>query len=413
MGCGSSTEQHPDGGQGAAGLQTTAAQSSQINKMLEQAAKEEQAKIKMLLLGAGESGKSTIFKQMRILYGSPPDDSDLRMIGVVVRSNITTAIRKLCMLLRNLEMTDLLEKESEELKAADPDVAMTPKEAFDILIAHLVDMTAAPQDPKENGDETDWVGRNPRAGPAANNEAKQFLAHVDAIEVLWKSNTMKEAWPKRAAMNVIDSHKDFLTDMRRIAAPTFKPTTQDLLLSRIRTTQVIVEKYKIDGIDFEMYDVGGQRSERRKWIDCFDSVDAVIFVAALSEFDQSMAEAKHTNRMSEAIELFRSICNNRAFADTSIMLFLNKKDIFAEKINYSDIASQNAFSDYAGPTKDFDAGVDYFIQKFKDCLIDDEFNDSFIHVTCATDTNNMEFVLESTRMIIMQDSLRKSGILGD
>merc|ERR1719221_1163113 len=136
----------------------------------------------MLLLGAGESGKSTIFKQMRILYGSPPDDSDLRMIGVVVRSNITTAIRKLCMLLRNLEMEGALEKESEELKAADPDVAMTPKEAFDILIAHLVDMTAAPQDPKENGDETDWVGRNPRAGPAANNEAKQFLAHVDAIE---------------------------------------------------------------------------------------------------------------------------------------------------------------------------------------------------------------------------------------
>merc|ERR1711862_212966 len=77
-----------------------------------------------------------------------------------------------------------------------------------------------------------------------------------------------------------------------------------------------------------------------------------------------------------------------------------------EKINHGDIASQNAFSDYAGPTKDFDAGVDYFIQKFKDCLIDDEFNDSFIHVTCATDTNNMEFVLESTRMIIMQDSLK-------
>lgn len=412
MGCGASTEQELDGGQGAQGLQTTTAKSSQINKMLEQAAKEDQAKIKMLLLGAGESGKSTIFKQMRILYGSPRDEGDLKMIGVVVRSNITTAIRKLCMLIRNLEMTEALEKESEEVKAANPDVVITPKDAFDELIAHLVDMTAAPQDPKENG-ETDWVGRYARAGPAANNEARQFLAHVDAIEVLWKSNTMKEAWLKRAQMNVIDSHKDFLNDMRRIAAPTFKPTTQDLLLSRVRTTQVIVEKYKIDGIDFELYDVGGQRSERRKWMDCFDSVDAVIFVAALSEYDQSMAEAKHTNRMSEAIELFRSISNNRAFANTSIMLFLNKKDIFAEKINYSDIASQNAFSDYAGPAHDFDAGVEYFIQKFKDCLIDDEFNDSFIHVTCATDTNNMEFVLESTRMIIMQDSLRKSCILGD
>jgi hypothetical protein len=163
-----------------------------------------------------------------------------------------------------------------------------------------------------------------------------------------------------------------------------------VLIARVRTTQVVMEKYRIDGIDFEVYDVGGQRSERRKWIDCFDSVTAVIFV-------------KRTNRMVEALELFRSVCNNRAFSNTSIMLFLNKKDIFTEKIMYSDIAAQRPFSDYAGPTKDFDHGVIYFIQKFKDCLIDDDFNDSFIHVTCATDTNNMEFVLESTRTIIMTD----------
>jgi guanine nucleotide-binding protein G(o) subunit alpha len=199
---------------------------------------------------------------------------------------------------------------------------------------------------------------------------------------------MKEVWSKRAAVNVIDSHKEYLQDVMRIASPSFKPTTQDILLARMRTTQVVMERYRIDGIDFEMYDVGGQRSERRKWIDCFDHVDAVIFVAALSEYDQSLAEAKRTNRMVEALELFRSVCNNRAFANTSIMLFLNKKDIFAEKVLYSDIAAQRPFYDYAGPSKDFDHGVLYFIQKFKDCLIDDEFNDSFIHVTCATDTNN-------------------------
>lgn len=216
----------------------------------------------------------------------------------------------------------------------------------------------------------------------------------------------------RAAVNVIDGHKEYLQDIARIASPQFRPTQQDMLLARVKTTQVIMEKYHIDGIDFEMFDVGGQRSERRKWIDYFDNVDAVIFVAALSEYDQSLAEAKRTNRMSEALELFRSVCNNRAFANTSIMLFLNKKDIFAEKIMYSDISAQKPFSDYAGPTKDFNNGVMYFIQKFKECLIDDDFNDSFIHVTCATDTNNMEFVLDATRTIIMTYNLRQSGFLG-
>jgi guanine nucleotide-binding protein G(o) subunit alpha len=204
---------------------------------------------------------------------------------------------------------------------------------------------------------------------------------------------MKEVWQKRAQVNIIDGHKDYLQDLTRIAAPSFRPTTQDILLARVKTTQVVMERYRIDGIDFEMYDVGGQRSERRKWIDCFDNVDAVIFVAALSEYDQTLAEARRTNRMIEALELFRSVCNNRAFANTSIMLFLNKKDVFAEKILYSDISAQKPFHDYAGPPREFNSGVLYFIQKFKDCLINDDFNDSFIHVTCATDTNNSEWQL--------------------
>lgn len=230
-----------------------------------------------------------------------------------------------------------------------------------------------------------------------------FMTNKNSLISAQQSNAMKQVWAKRASINVIDAHKDYLNDITRIASKEFKPTTQDVLISRVRTTQVVQEKYLIDGINFEVYDVGGQRSERRKWIDCFDKVTAVIFVASLSEYDQNLAEAKRTNRMVEALELFRSVCNNRAFQDTSIMLFLNKRDIFADKIMYSDIAAQRPFSDYSGPPKDFDHGVLYFIQKFKDCLMDDEFNDSFIHVTCATDTNNMEFVLDSTRTIIMTD----------
>jgi len=202
---------------------------------------------------------------------------------------------------------------------------------------------------------------------------------------------MKLVWAKRATVNVNDSHKDYLRDLTRIASPEYRPTTQDVLLARVRTTQVTMERYRIDGIDFEMYDVGGQRSERRKWIDCFDSVDAVIFVAALSEYDQNLVEAKRTNRMVEALELFRSISNNSAFADTSIMLFLNKKDLFAEKLLTSDIVDQKSFSDYFGPKKDFDHGVQYFIEKFKECLMDDEYSENFIHVTMATDTNNSEY----------------------
>jgi len=385
-----------------------------IDERMEADREIEEHKIKLLLLGPGESGKSTVFKQMRILHGTPRDDDELRMYGVVIRANIIVAVRKLCLLLRTLGLEEALQLESEQ---SDNSI----REAYDRLMTHVVSMTSSnngPQDAKENGMngeevEKDWVGQSPRAGLAANSDAKLFLRHADAIRVLWRAKTMKEVWLKRATANVIDGHKEYLQDLDRISSPSFKPTDQDVLLARMRTTNVSRQSYKISGIEFEVYDVGGQRSERRKWLPCFDHVDAVMFVAALSEYDQTLAESKRTNRMVEALELFRSICNNRAFVKTSIMLFLNKKDIFREKLTYSDIASQKPFDDYIGPTKDMESGVLYFMERFKECMIDDELQDSYIYVTTATDTSNMEFVLDSTQMIIMTDNLRKSGILGN
>ena len=41
-----------------------------------------------------------------------------------------------------------------------------------------------------------------------------------------------------------------------------------------------------------MFDVGGQRSERKKWIHCFESVTSIIFCTALSEYDQVLREEK-------------------------------------------------------------------------------------------------------------------------
>ncbi len=106
--------------------------------------------------------------------------------------------------------------------------------------------------------------------------------------------------------------------------------------------------------------------------------------------------------MVEALNLFGSIVKNAYFAKTPIMLFLNKKDIFEEKIQYSDIVKVSHFNDYGGPPNDFDYGVLYFIQKFEEQL-EGEFSDNFIHVTNATDTTNMEFVLNASRLIVMKE----------
>mmetsp|Transcript_10587 Transcript_10587/g.22791 ORF Transcript_10587/g.22791 Transcript_10587/m.22791 type:complete len:413 (-) Transcript_10587:669-1907(-) len=394
-----------------------AANSRTIDNYLKRAKQDEQRKIKMLLLGAGDSGKSTIFKQMRLLYGAERSDDELRMFGVVVRSNIVYTMRKLCSLLHNMGLEANLDMESREAEKHGGGIEdlMTCREAYDDLRKHLLKKNIAEtaQDHvsgSKRAGRNDWVGHSPRAGQAANNNAEQFLEHYESIRILWRSATMKKVWDKRAAINVFDAHQDLLDSVTRIASPDYKPSVHDVLISRVRTTEVVNEKYMINGALFEMYDVGGQRSERRKWIDFFDDVTAVIFVAALSEYDQALAEARRSNRMVESIELFRSVCNNHAFENTSIILFLNKKDLFAQKILRSDISAQRPFRDFDGPRKNFDSGVSYFTQRFKNCLISGELNDSFIHVTCATDTNNMEFVLTATRKIVQNENLKRSGL---
>jgi hypothetical protein len=86
-----------------------------------------------------------------------------------------------------------------------------------------------------------------------------------------------------------------------------------------------------------MVDVGGQRNERRKWIHCFEDVTAIIFVAALSEYDQVLEEDNETNRMVESLKLFEDTINNDWFNRKPIILFLNKVDIFEKKLEYSNL----------------------------------------------------------------------------
>lgn len=95
--------------------------------------------------------------------------------------------------------------------------------------------------------------------------------------------------------------------------------------------------------------MGGQRAERRKWIHCFDDVVAVIFFASLSEYDQTLAEAIDTNRMSESISLFKQLLTLECFQNTPFILFLNKYDLFEAKIKKVPLTV--TFKEYKGNSK--------------------------------------------------------------
>lgn len=95
------------------------------------------------------------------------------------------------------------------------------------------------------------------------------------------------------------------------------PSQQDVLRTRVKTTGIVETIFTFKGLKFRMFDVGGQRNERKKWIHCFEGVTAIIFCVSLSGYDLVLAE-------DEEMKLFDSICNNKWFIQTSIILFLNK-----------------------------------------------------------------------------------------
>lgn len=178
---------------------------------------------------------------------------------------------------------------------------------------------------------------------------------LDAMKKLWNDNGVQQCFNRSNEYQLNDSAKYFLDQLDTIGSPNYLPSTQDILRTRVKTTGIVEINFTFKGstneddeeekyfvffyldLNFRVFDVGGQRSERKKWIHCFEDVTAIIFIVALSEYDQVLVEDETTNRMHESLRLFDSICNNKWFVNTSIILFLNKKDLFAEKITRSSL----------------------------------------------------------------------------
>jgi guanine nucleotide-binding protein G(i) subunit alpha len=204
-----------------------------------------------------------------------------------------------------------------------------------------------------------------------------------------------------------DSAEYYLNSLDRIAQPGYVPLVQDVLRTRVKTTGIVETHFTQRGLHFKLCDIGGQRSERKKWIHCFEGVTAIIFLVALSEYDLCLAEDQEMNRMSESMKLFDSICNNRWFIDTSIILFLNKKDLFAEKIRTSPLAI--CFPEYRGRNT-YDEAGSYIRARFEDLNRHRATKDIYTHFTCATDTSNVKFVMDAVTDIIIKNNLKDCGL---
>lgn len=159
----------------------------------------------------------------------------------------------------------------------------------------------------------------------------------------------------------------------------------------------------ISGVPFLFVDVGGQRSQRQKWFQCFESITSILFLASSSEFDQVLLEDRKTNRLQESCDIFETIINNKTFCSVSIILFLNKFDLLKEKIKH--VSVKDYFPDFPGDPHNLE-----HVQNFLLTMFDEKRKDRskplFHHFTTAIDTDNVRFVFQAVKDTILQENLK-------
>ena len=233
-----------------------------------------------------------------------------------------------------------------------------------------------------------------------------------AFKELWSCKTIQAAYERRNEFQLIDSTEYFMSCLNRVCSKNYSPSDQDVLRTRVQTTGVVKIEFDFQSTKFEMLDVGGQRSERKKWIHCFDNVTAVLFIVSISEYDQVLEEDRKTNRMLESMRLFDDIVNNAYFHTKPFIIFFNKHDLFLEKIEkVRDMGIKQTFPDYKGPANSPEQVLEFLVQKYtKMSKTDPKRRAIYPHTTTATDTQLINYVFCSVAEIILNDVLRKMGL---
>ncbi|KPP67342.1 guanine nucleotide-binding protein G(q) subunit alpha-like, partial [Scleropages formosus] len=359
-----------------------------------------------LLSGTGESGKSTFIKQMRIIHGTGYTDEDKRGFTKLVYQNIFTSMQSMIRAMETLKIQYKYEQnKSNAMLVKEVDIEKVT--SFEQPYVNAVKMLWADPGIQEAYDR--------RREYQLSDSTKYYLNDIERISSPGYIPTQQDVLRVRVPTTGIIEYPfdlenimfSYLSDVDRIADPSYLPTQQDVLRVRIPTTGIIEYPFDLQSIIFRMVDVGGQRSERRKWIHCFENVTSIMFLVALSEYDQVLVESDNENRMEESKALFRTIITYPWFQNSSVILFLNKKDLLEEKIMYSHLVDY--FPEFDGPQRDAQAAREFILKMFVD-LNPDSDKIIYSHFTCATDTENIRFVFAAVKDTILQLNLKEYNL---
>ncbi|XP_018335773.1 guanine nucleotide-binding protein G(f) subunit alpha [Agrilus planipennis] len=373
--------------------------SYEIDRYLLSERKVWQEAVKLLLLGTGESGKTTIIKQMKIIHINGFSDKEKKEQTVYIRYNLHEAIYTLVYHLDKISPPLVLANEESKPAAA--------------FILEL--------------------------GPDRLDEYTNDF--YDNVRILWRDEAIKRIINRSNEFQLIDSASYFLDRIDEISDPNYIPSVQDILHCRMKTVGIskieFTVPYKGKKINFWMFDVGGQRGERRKWIQVFEGIQAILFLIAASDFDQKLREDEGTNRLAEAFEVFQTMFWSRFLEDSGKIVFLNKQDLLKTKIDnghkvedYFPEFKNFVLSEKLGNPNSYYDRAKFFMKNKLHSIAstkpspetvgllpgvhvqaERESQALYTHFTIATDTNNIKLVFNDVKDMILTKNLQAVGLI--
>jgi len=330
--------------------------------------KELASTLTLLLLGIGDSGKSTIIKHFRIINNVIFSDEEIACHTRMIQQNCPEYMKRIFQLC--LENGYNLKPETNV--------------AGQQLLGKRVNM--------ERADERE--------------------ATVKLLKEMWADERLRKALEEHSQgqLHFGSSAVHFFDALDRVMATGFKPTDEDILRSRIRTTAIVETTFKMHSHIMKLVDVGGQRNERRKWIACFDGVTALIYCASLIDYNLTLDEDPSVNRMSESLLLFRQLLSLQCFAQVPVILFLNKKDLFSIKIKEVDPSC--CFPNYTGG-RDEEAGIKYIRNAYVTAANETPTGprqDIYPHIVAAIEKKNVEFVWKAVVDVVVRKRMDRMGL---
>jgi guanine nucleotide-binding protein subunit alpha len=255
--------------------------------------------IRVLILGTGDSGKTTLVKQMRKIYSTVTEE-ERQGLSTPIKEAIMGYMRTLCSM-------------SVEWHASRPEcnIAAELMETALEFASAACPMEMAPQ-------------------------------YLDKVLAIWSDEGIQKTFNYRNEYPLPENVPYFIGRAEAIAAEDYLPTWDDYIRFRMRTTGYSEEDFSLKEIQgapqgdyrLRVTDVGGQHAERRKWMDMFQGTDihGVIYVMGANGYDACLFEDSSVNRWKDTLQLFETLARKKMFADRTVVLFFNKYDIFEEKI---------------------------------------------------------------------------------